>query len=115
MIAADGQSGELLLWNALSLFVASAHEVRVDAQAGFGVSGSDVVEHRGHGPQWLPLPVLAYLREKAVFDRIPLRGPRGIMAEAYGDRVRLAKPLVEAPFEDAGAIAIGSSAVGYLA
>src|SRR5664280_1761081 len=76
----DLDRGELFIRDLEASLVGVGVQFGVDPQARLGLRIPDQVHHNGPADQWATTPILRDMAEHAVFDLVPLAGPRGKMA-----------------------------------
>src|SRR5947207_14513105 len=78
-----------------AFFVFLPQQTSTHLQSRQSRSGANVVEGRLKALQGLARPILADLAEQTVFDRIPFRGARGIVADRDGKSVGIYELLLQ--------------------
>src|ERR1017187_108298 len=99
------------VWDLDSGGVVLRDEVSVDDKAGFGFGGRDEFEDLADVGERLSSPVLADLAEQTVFDGIPFRSARGIVADGNGEAERSAECVLKRFPPGAATRAVTSSAI----
>src|ERR1035438_4033241 len=86
-------------------------EIGADGKAGFRFGGSDEVENLVDIGERFACPVLADLAEQTMFDGIPLRSARGIVADGNGEAERSTECILKRFPPGAASRAVASSAI----
>ena len=86
--------GDRLAFLILSCYLATSH-----AQPGVGFGAPDLLDGRFRRRQGFGGPVLAYLRKETMFDGIPLRSARRIMADGHAQSSQIAELIRQPVFE----------------
>ncbi len=90
VVSLDGEFAHLGIRNLVPLLVGLLDEMSPDPQTCGGFGSSEIVEDRLMTVQRTPSPVLADFAEETVLNGIPLRRPRRVMGDFYGESMPVA-------------------------
>src|SRR5262245_60550554 len=95
----------------LPLSIGVLIEVSGHRQPGGRGRPADTPEHNPQCPKRLPLPVPADLAEEAMLNRIPLRAPRRVVTDGYGQPEAVAEMLLQIDLPGSGSTPVATAAV----
>lgn len=102
-----------MFWGRLeAAWVVAAIQVGGDGKACLGVGGSRIVENLLIGVQRFTSPVSRYLREEAMFDRVPFGSAGRIVGHGNGQGVRVGQLGLKLRLPGITAMAVAAAGVG---
>src|SRR5262249_44697029 len=95
----------------LPLSICVLIEVSGHRQSGGRGRPADIPEHNPQCPERLPLPVPADLAEEAMLNRIPLRAPRWVVTDGYGQLEAVAEMLLQIDLPGSGSAPVAAAPI----